>query len=293
MSQAIVTSSYRGDFERCRLLCDSIDARVSGYTKHILAVEARDVTMFRALEGPKREVVDERDLFPWWLRAVPDPTRFGKRRIWLTPKGLPLQGWHTQQLRRIMLGAKLDETAMITVDSDVVFLRDFDTGHFEDDEGRVGFYRKPGGVRVALEEYQKVHYDWSRKAGELLGIAEPEYTDTGYIATLIAWNTDTVRDMNARIESVTGNSAIDALSRTRALSECTIYGRFVDEVEKRPDRHFTVGYQRCSMYWDGEAMSELSLEQFVQSLEPHHVAAGIQSFTGTDSALIRKAAGLA
>ncbi|MEN3792626.1 DUF6492 family protein [Fulvimarina sp. MAC3] len=293
MSQAIVTSSYRGDFERCRLLCDSIDARVSGHTRHILAVEARDVPLFRALEGPKREVVDERDLFPWWLRAFPDPTHFGKRRIWLTPKGPPLRGWHTQQLRRIMLAAKLEESAMITVDSDVVFLRDFDTGHFEDEAGRIAFYRKPGGVRAAMEKYQKEHYDWSRKAGEFLGIAEPETTDTGYIATLIAWNTDSVRDMSARIESVTGQSAISALSRTRALSECTIYGRYVDEVENRPDRHFTTNDQLCTMYWDGEAMSEKALEQFFQSLEPQHVAVGIQSFTGTDSALVRKVAGLA
>lgn len=292
MSQAIVTSSYRGDFERCRLLCDSIDARVSGHTKHILAVEPRDVAMFRALEGPKREVVDERELFPWWLRSVPDPRRFGKGRLWLTPFGLPLQGWHTQQLRRIMLGAKLEEGAMIAVDSDVVFLRDFDTGAFEDEAGRIAFYRKPGGVRVALEKYRQIHYDWSRKAGELLGIAEPKETDTGYITTLIAWNTDTVRDMNARIESVTGRSAIRALSGTRTLSECTIYGRYVDEIENRPGRHFTTDKQRCSMYWDGEAMSEAALEKFVRSLEPHQVAAGIQSFTGTDSALVRKVAGL-
>ncbi|EAU43218.1 hypothetical protein FP2506_10251 [Fulvimarina pelagi HTCC2506] len=292
MSQAIVTSSYRGDFERCRLLCDSIDARVRGHTRHILAVESRDVSMFRVLEGPKREVVDERDLFPWWLRAFPDPTRLGKRRIWLTPVGLPLRGWHTQQLRRIMLGAKLEETALITVDSDVVFLRDFETGNFEDEKGRVAFYRKPGGVRTALAEYQKVHYDWSRKAGEFLGIPEPKVTDTGYIGTLIAWNTASVRDMSARIESVTGHSAIDALARTRLISECTIYGRFVDEIENRPDRHYPVSFERCRMYWAGDAMTEPVLRRFIASLEAHHVAAGIQSFTGTDSALLRRVAGL-
>ena len=40
---ALVTSSYRGDLERCRLLCDSIDRFVTGHRRHYLLVEAADV----------------------------------------------------------------------------------------------------------------------------------------------------------------------------------------------------------------------------------------------------------
>jgi hypothetical protein len=46
---AIVTASYAPDFERCRLLCETMDRFVSGFSKHYLLVEHGDVATFRAL----------------------------------------------------------------------------------------------------------------------------------------------------------------------------------------------------------------------------------------------------
>lgn len=292
MQTAIVTSSYRGDFERCRLLCESIDRRVTGHTRHLILVEARDVALFRSLAGPRREIVDERDLLPGWLRPFPDPLSLGRRRFWLSPKGPPLRGWHVQQLRRIAMAAALDETVMVSVDSDVVFLRPFDVAWFEEG-GRVRFYRRSGALAALAPGAREEHRKWSRKAGRLLGIEEPEETDTVYIATLIAWRSDSVRDMLARIEAKTGRSWAAALAATRALSECTLYGRFVDELERRPDRHLPGDIDLCHMYWTGAALGAEALTDFASQLEPHQVAAGIQSFTGTEPGLIRRAAGLA
>lgn len=292
MQTAIVTSSYRGDFERCRLLCESIDRRVSGHTRHLILVESRDVALFRSLAGPRREIVDERDLLPVWLRPFPDPLSLGRRRFWLSPSGPPLRGWHVQQLRRIAMAAALDETVMVSVDSDVVFLRPFDVAWFHEGE-KVRFYRRPGILEAYEPAAREEHRKWSRKAGQLLAIDHPEATDTGYIATLIAWRSDTVREMLGRIESRAGRSWASALAATRALSECTLYGRFVDEIEAKPDRHLPGDVNLCRMYWTGEAMGADALTDFAADLEPHQVAAGIQSFTGTDPGLIRRAAGLA
>ena len=292
MQTAIVTSSYRGDFERCRLLCESIDRRVTGHTRHLILVETRDVAMFRRLSGPRREIVDERDLLPGWLRPFPDPLFLGRKRFWLSPKGPPLRGWHVQQLRRIAMAAALDETVMVSVDSDVVFLRPFDVGWFHEGE-KVRFYRRPGVLGGFEPGVRDEHRKWSRKAGSLLGIADPQETDTAYIATLIAWRSDTVRAMLARIENQTGHSWASALAGTRALSECTLYGRYVDEVEGRPERHLPSDANLCHMYWTGEAMGAEALTDFAADLAPHQVAAGIQSFTGTEPGLIRRAAGLA
>ncbi|RFC64577.1 hypothetical protein DYI37_08740 [Fulvimarina endophytica] len=292
MSQVIVTSSYRGDFERCRLLCDSIDARVTGHSRHIIAVEARDVAMFKVLEGSKREIVDERDLFPWWLRAVPDLTHRGRRSIWLSLKGPIMHGWHTQQLRRIVLGSRLRETTMVTVDSDVVFLRPVHTSQFETASGKTYFYRKPGGVAEALPQYRDEHRRWSKKAGELLGIETPPHTDTGYIYNLVTWATDSVRDMNARIEAVSGKDAFRTLAATRILSECTIFGRFVEEVEGVTKRHEETNEPFAATYWDHERLDEAALDRFVSAMRPKEIALGVQSFTGTDTGLIRRVAGL-
>lgn len=288
---AIATASYAGDFERCRLLCESIDRRVAGHTRHLILVEAADVKLFKQLAGPKRDIVDERELLPFWLRPLPDPTTFGRRRIWLSPFGLPLRGWHVQQLRRIALAASLGEEVMVSIDSDVVFLREFDVSAFAPG-GRTLFFRRPKAIAHVRPEHRGEHLAWSKKAGEFLGIAEPEITETGYVATLIPWRTKGVKAMVERIEAVSGRNWIATLAGSRILSECTIYGRFVDEVEGELDDYLPFSESFCRMYWSGAPMDEAGLARFVEDLEPGQVAAGIQSFTATDPGLIRQVAGL-
>ncbi len=291
MSIAIATASYRGDFERCRLLCESMDARVSGHTRHLILVEAADVPLFRQLAGPKREIVDERELLPFWLRPFPDPTTLGRRRVWLSPFGLPLRGWHVQQLRRIALAASIDEEVMVSIDSDVVFLRPFDTATFTPD-GKTLFFRQPNANLDLAPEHREEHLAWSKKAGEFLGIEAPLTTETDYVATLIPWRTRAVRAMVERIAATSGRDWLTTLVGSRILSECTIYGRFVDEVEGLAGDYVPMSDSFCRMYWFGEPMDAASLRCFVEDLEPGQVAAGIQSFTATDPDLIRRAAGL-
>ncbi|MBC8129247.1 MAG: hypothetical protein H7Y08_02860 [Rhizobiaceae bacterium] len=289
---AIVTSSYRGDFERCRLLCESIDARVDGITRHLILVEQADVALFRQLAGPRREIVSERDLLPFWLRPFPDPLTFGRRRVWLSPKGPPLRGWHVQQIRRIAMAARMEEETMISCDSDVVFVKPFDAGDLQAGAA-TEFYRIPHALASMDGAALAEHRAWSRKAGELLGIEAPLETDAGYIATVIAWRTDTVRDMIGRIEEVGGRSWTACLSATRSLSECTLYGRFVDEVEGETGRHRRSERRLCRTYWNGDALTGAELADFTAGVGPEQVAVGIQSFTGTDPFLIRRAARLA
>ncbi|MGH6858635.1 MAG: DUF6492 family protein, partial [Phyllobacterium sp.] len=111
MRTALVTASYAPDFERCRLLCETIDRFVRGYTTHYILVEHRDIALFKQLERPNRIIVDENDLLPRWIRPFPDPGTFGRRRVWLSPRTLPLRGWHAQQLRRIAIARHADEDA--------------------------------------------------------------------------------------------------------------------------------------------------------------------------------------
>lgn len=291
LETALVTASYRGDFERCRLLCESIDRWVTGHSRHLILVEPRDLALFRPLAGPKREIVDERSLLPRFLRAFPDPTTMGRRRIWLSPYGPPLRGWHVQQLRRLAMAAALQETVMVSLDSDVVFVRDFDVGHFQTD-GRVRFFRRPGAVAGFEEPFRSEHRGWAQTAAMRLGLRDRPVNDNGYVATLIAWRSDSVRDMRRRIECVGRRDWMMQLAATRSLSECVLYGRFVDEVEMRPDRHLAGDDSLCAMVWSGRAMDEPALDAFLRDLAAHQVAIGIQSFTGTDPAVIRRAVGL-
>jgi hypothetical protein len=250
------------------------------------------MALFQALAGPRRDIVCERDLLPFWLRPFPDPFSLGRRRIWLSPKGLPLRGWHVQQLRRIAMAATMPEAVLISCDSDVVFLKPFDAASLQHD-GAVEFHRIAGAISALPEPARGEHRAWARKAGDLLGLPRGVDNDTGYIATLIAWRTDTAREMVARIEAVGQRPYMASLAATRLLSECTIYGRFADEVEGRPDRHVASERRLCRIYWSGEAMSAAELGGFADAMAPEQVAVGIQSFTGTGIGLIRRAAGLA
>ena len=291
LATALVTASYRGDFERCRLLCESIDRRVGGHSRHLILVEPRDLSLFRQLSGPRREIVDERALLPRFLRAFPDPANMGRRRIWLSPYGPPLRGWHVQQLRRLAIAAALDETVMVSLDSDVVFVRDFAVGHFQDN-GRVRFYRRPGLVTGLKEPYRSEHRAWARTAGDFLGLPQHPVNEDGYVASAIAWRSDTARDMRRHIENEGGRDWMKQLASTRGLSECVLYGRFVDEVEGHPERHLAGEDNLCATVWSGEAMDREALDSYVAGLAPHQVAIGIQSFIGTDLAVIRRAVGL-
>lgn len=280
---AVVTASHALDFDRCRLLCDTMDAYVSGATRHLILVEGRDVKKFRALAGPRREIVDERDLLPGWLLSVKDPFRARHSSVWLSLKTLPLRGWHVQQLRRIAIAAHAHEDHLVFCDSDVSFLKPFDCGVFAAD-GRTRLFRRDGALAVGERPVQRA---WWKSAGELLGIAEsPRRFDT-YVTTLIAWRREAVNMMCRRIERVSGREWVAAVASARKYSECLLYGRFVGEV-LGDEEHTPNPAGFCRVQWDGEPMSDAEFHRFVAEMGPEQAAICMQSFIGVDLERIRR-----
>lgn len=280
---ALVTASYAADFERCRLLCETVDRHVMGASHHYLLVEHRDVALFRQLEGSRRTVIDERDLLPSWLRDIPDPTSLFKRRIWLSLKAPPLRGWHVQQLRRMAIAEKIEQETLVYVDSDVAFLKPFDCARFWRD-GRLRLFRRDDALLAPGHENHRV---WSANAAAVLGIAAPDISPHDYISTLIAWRRSSVRDMLARIEEISGRHWVEAVCARRKFSECMIYGRFVDEVIDGAG-HYHGSEEFCRVHWTGTPLSDAQFEAFVAAMSPEQVAIGMQSFIGTDLGRIRR-----
>jgi hypothetical protein len=279
---AIVTASYAPDFERCRLLCETMDEFVSGASHHYILVEGRDLPLFRSLQTPRRSIVDERDLVPAWLHAWWDPTSLFRRRIWVSLKTQPLRGWHVQQLRRIAIGAHVGEDTLVYCDSDVAFLKPFDCGVFWRN-GEARLFRRDN---VLLEPIDGDHRNWSRNAGLALGI-EAETSPHDYIATLIAWRRDTLVGMCRRIEEVHGRHWVETIGRARRFSECMLYGRYADEVLGGAG-HFHDAHEFCRVYWTGPALSDGEFRDFVAGMAAQQVAIGMQSFIGTDLSRIRR-----
>lgn len=284
---AIVTASYAPDFERCRLLCETLDRHVAGAAHHYILVEHRDVRLFRQLETGRRTVVDERELLPRWLHAFDDPLSLFRRRVWLSLKTQPLRGWHVQQLRRIAISAHAGEDVLIFCDSDVAFLKPFDCGAFWRD-GKVRLFRRDG---VLAHEGHEEHRIWSRNAGSALGIDPSRTSIHDYISTLIAWRRDSVLAMCGEIEKVHGRDWVEVVGSARKFSECMIYGRYVDDLLDGAG-HFHGSEEFCRVHWTGEALSDDEFRRFVAAMAPEQVAIGMQSFIGTDIGRIRRLIGL-
>lgn len=284
---AIVTASYAPDFERCRLLCETVDARVSGMAKHYLLVAGHDVRRFRELESANRVVIDERELLPSSMFALRDLTSGFRRYVWLGRRIPPLRGWHVQQLRRMALARHVGEQTLVYVDSDVAFVRPFDLTEFWQGD-RLRLFRRDHALDTMGEGE---HREWSKNAARALGL--PAATSPhDYIATLIAWRRDFTAAMLDHIEQASGRSWVEAIASRRRFSECMLYGRYVDDV-RVGEGHVHDATERCRIYWKGPELSEKELADFVSGLAPGQVAVGLQSFIGIDLRQIRRFVGVA
>lgn len=277
---ALVTASYAGDYERCALLCASIDRFVTGWSSHYLMVEDSDLALFRSLENGRRRIVAESALFPPWLRSWPDPSAFGRRKIWtgLGALGrgiLPLRGWHAQQLRKLCLPAHASEDIYLHADSDLIFLRPFDVGSLVTPAG-VRLYRNPGGITAAMAE----HAGWCDAAARVLGLPAPDRPCDDYINNLVTWTKANVVGLQRHIEKTTTRDWISAIASRRGFSEYSIYGYYVDRILGASAGHAATSMPLARTFWFPHEIPEGGLAGFADALEPGQVAVGVQSFIG-------------
>lgn len=285
MSTALMSASYAPDFDRCRAMCESVDEHMKGDWHHYLLVDSEDVQRFRQLAGERRTVIDQRELLPWWLRAVPDPFRPG-RKLWLRPFGRPLRGWHIQQLMKLAFCRQISEPAMIAIDSDVMLVRDYDPARLWND-GRMRLYSKTGEID---ETIRSDHISWLAHSDRLLGIGPYRLPANGYIDSMVSWRTDTARSLLAHIEARNGCQWQRAVTQSRAFSEYIIYGRYVEEVLNGAG-HEPVEDPFCHVVWFDDIYTHDmdGLRRFVGDLGPKQIGIGIQSFIGYDLDDIRSA----
>lgn len=284
---AIATASHAGDLERCHLLCASMDRFVTGWTKHYLMVEDRDVAAFRALETARRIVVPESALFPGWLGSWPDPITPGHRRIWTGAGALrrgipPLRGWHAQQLRKLALPAAMPEDVFLYADSDLMFLRHFDLSALSDARG-TRLYRKSAGIAADMPE----HVLWCHSASGALGLPEPVLPSDDYINNLVSWSRPNILALHAHLERQHGRHWIAQVAATRNFSECMIYGYFVDCVLGSKAAHWHAALPLAKTIWAAEDWPSGGIASAAGSLTEGQVAIGVQSFIGAEIATLR------
>lgn len=229
-SAAMLTLSFAGDHERCRVLCETADRFVPASVEHVLAVPSADLALFRPLGGGRRRLVAQEELLPSWLMRLPMPgppwrqwLRLPRRNVYLSLRGMPVRGWIAQQIMKIVGAARAGVDIVLHCDSDSAFVRPLTAAHLGRD-GRVRLLRVPGAGDTPM------HAPWHETASRLLGLPPSRYHGADYIENFVTWRQPIVAGLLARIEEVAGRDPVAALAGTRHLSEYILYGAYCDKL---------------------------------------------------------------
>jgi len=281
---SILTLSFSGDFEYCRMLCESVDRFVASDISHRLFVPTRDLELFASLAGPRRTIgSQDRGLLPRWLWKLPMPKprlrellRLPRRNVYISPYGPPVRGWIAQQIMKIAACTEGPTEIVMHVDSDGVFIRRLTTDALVRPDGKVRFHRDPKPSDLAT------HRLWRETACRLLGL-RPDSIEAGdYIGLCVVWRRSIVRRMIARIEEVGGEDWRKILARTPHFSEYTLYGLFVESLGIEAAGHFVTEVSPVHCVWEEALANPAEEAEFTLALRPDHFACLIQSTVAMD-----------
>ena len=281
-SVALLTPTHSKDLERFALLCDSIDACLTGYTRHYVIVNDDDVPLFAKYLSEKRLVIPVSRYLPKWLWPVPAALSRSHRRIWVSLLSKPVHGWHVQQIAKIAGVLEAPEQRVCIIDSDNFFFRKFDIGRY------AGAEKSPLYVdRDAIGADAPFHSIWLRNCDAMLGLGETSFPADDFVGNVLVWDKATVRAMTERIRSAAGKSWQLTLCRKRPFSEYLLYGRFVASSPAHLAAHEIVERSLALAHWDESRLDKSSIEAMLLDASPEQVALCIQSYSGTSIGDIR------
>jgi hypothetical protein len=279
LDASVLTLSYSGDFEVCRLLCESFDRFAEENIAQRLFAPTQDLGLFAALTAKNRSIgSQDRDLLPRWLRKMPMPgprlreaLRLPRRNIYLSPFGAPVRGWIAQQMMKIAACADSPTEIIVHMDSDGVFIRPLTIDFMARPDGAVRFYRNPEKSEL------DTHRLWRETACRLLGLQPSSIVAGDYIGLCVVWRRSIVRRMIARIEEVGGADWRRMLARTPHFSEYTLYGLFVESLGIEAAGHWASPSAPVHCIWEVEPETPEEETAFVEALRGEHIACLIQS----------------
>jgi hypothetical protein len=285
---ALLTPSHRKDIDRLALLCDSIDRRVEGFSRHYVIVNDSDMAMFAGFAGDRRAILASSRFLPRWLWPLPPFLSRNGRRVWWSLRAPPVHGWHVQQILKIAAASQLPEQRFCIVDSDNVFFRAFDAGAYAGGD-KTPLYVDPGAISADAP----LHAVWTQTCDRLLNHPETRFPADDYVGNVIVWDKRSVKAMTLAIEAAAGRGWPEALCRTRQFSEYLLYGRFVRNTPAHSEAHEITTKSLANAYWERAPLGAEALAAMVNSASESNVALCIESFSGTPISAIREAVGLA
>jgi hypothetical protein len=278
LSYALITPSFRLDFERCALLVESAERWVPRQVRHYLVVDRRDVPLFRSLAGPRTEVLVVEEMVPSWIMRIPRV-----RKFWWSWRSRPIKNWILQQIVKLSTSSVIAEDVTFYVDSDVFFAAPFEPKTFERD----------GKVPLFVEEGQigKIHFNdaWHTVAARLLDLPVETPYDTNFIGNVICWRRQNALTLQEKLTRVAGKPWPLALAPQSVFSEYILYGMYVRKVLGEAGGHYPDPVDRTLTWWEERPLAVGDLETFASRLQPHHHSVMVSAKSRTPISEIRQA----
>ncbi len=265
----IITPSYAPDFERCRLLSETITQFHQSPINHYIIVDQKDYRLFSQLKKVNTEIMTVESVLPWWIKKIPL-----LKNGWFSFKTLPIRNWIIQQLVKLSIAQYISENVLIFVDSDNAFIRPFDSKNFIVDR-RVRLYREPDVITADSELAL-----WPNVACDLLKLPKPVFPAPNYIGNVITWKRENVFKLYQYLETIYNRDWIKTIVSFWHLSEYFVYGIFVDQVLGEQSGHYYDPFNRCHEYWTPKSLSDQQIQEFFSGVAPNHLYVMISAKAG-------------
>ena len=221
---AIVTQSYKNDYNECKLLCESMD-RFAPDLDHFIFVNDEDAKLFESMEYKRHKVFKKSTILPWYFIRI--PFKMLGHHFHVSPFTIPVREWIVQQVCKLgvfdVIGNEYD--AVFNIDSETVFMKPFDIWKWVRN-GKYIMYRT-----VNVNEPSHDEYCAAAKKLLNLDISEERLLKYNYMNTPVCFVRENVQLLLERIKE---NSKLRnwklALCNTYRFSEYYTYGIFTDNV---------------------------------------------------------------
>ncbi len=280
MTVVLITPSFSRDFPLAKELCASIDRHNEDNLQHILVVPKSDLSLFEQLKGPNRSLISKESVLSPSPIQLPLPTIIGFpglfqkriRTVWLGPGFRPVRGWILQQVIKLSADLISPADTYVFLDSDAVMVRAFSTETFEKD-GLVPMVRVEGALSPDNHDFKR----WQDVACDLLGIDRFPFEGDSNIAVVVSWRQDRLKELQARIEEVTGRPYQEVLCTQSDLSEYVLYNTFCLKLCAPEHGHDVRARSMCHEAWGYDMGNADDRERFAIGLANDHIAVLIES----------------
>jgi hypothetical protein len=160
-------------------------------------------------------------------------------------------GWIIQQIAKLNSTRWIGDGAVVYVDSDVIFTRQFGPEDFGIGDNVRSL------IRITPKDEASRHRDHLDRARRILGLP-PGTTEHHYLSNPAVWYADWIRALQDYLTKTHGRDWQRVLFEAKHLSEFTIYGTFVEEV-LRPGQLNIIDKPLHSGAWEKAALDELRL----------------------------------